>query len=50
MAVLDTAANIEGLTLAQINNLSVRDVLLLQASDTNVALSANLVLFSKPLI
>ena len=44
LAVLDTAANIEGLTLAQINNLSVRDVLLLEASDTNVALSANLVL------
>ena len=50
LAVLDTAANIEGLTLAQINNLSVRDVLLLEASDTNVALSANLVLSSKPLI
>jgi hypothetical protein len=44
LAVLDIAANIEGLTLAQINNLSIRDVLLLQASDTNVALSANLVL------
>ena len=44
LAVLDTAANIEGLTLAQINNLSVRDVLLLEASDTSVALSANLVL------
>jgi hypothetical protein len=44
LAVLDTAADIEGLTLAQINNLSVRDVLLLEASDTSVALSANLVL------
>ena len=44
LAVLDTAANIEGLTLAQINNLSVRGVLLLEASDTSVALSANLAL------
>src|SRR5208282_5003933 len=44
LAVLDTATNIEGLTIAQINNLSARDVLLLQASDTSVALSANLVL------
>src|SRR5271165_3906503 len=42
LAVLDTAANIEGLTIAQINNLSARVVLLLQASDTNVALTANL--------
>ena len=40
LAVLDTAANIEGLTIAQINNLSARDVLLLQASDTSVALMA----------
>ena len=44
LAVLDAAANIEGLTLAQINNLSLRDVLLLQASDTSVALSASLAL------
>jgi len=42
LAVLDTAANIEALTIAQINNLSARDVLLLQASDTNVALQADL--------
>ena len=42
LAVLDTAANIEGLTLAQINNLSLRGVLLLEASDTSVALTASL--------
>ena len=41
LAVLDTAANIEGLTIAQINNLSARGVLLLQASDTSVALMAS---------
>ena len=40
LAVLDTAANIDGLTPAQINNLSVRGVLLLEASDTSVALTA----------
>jgi hypothetical protein len=44
LAVVDTAANIEGLTIAQINNLSLRDVLLLQSSDTSVALSAKLAL------
>ena len=42
LAVLDTAANIDGLTLAQINNLSLRGVLLLEASDTSVALTASL--------
>jgi len=42
LAVLDTAANIQGLTKAQIANLSARNVLLLQASDTSVALSATL--------
>ena len=41
LAVLDTAANIGGLTIAQINNLSARGVLLLQASDTSVALMAS---------
>ena len=42
LAVLDTAANIQALTATQITNLSARDVLLLQANDTNVALSAKL--------
>jgi hypothetical protein len=42
LAVLDTAANIEGLTQAQIANLSLRGVLLLEASDTSVALTASL--------
>ena len=42
LAVLDTAANIQGLSQAQINNLSLRGVLLLEASDTSVALSASL--------
>ena len=51
LAVLDTAANIEGLTIAQINNLSARDVLLLQASDTSVALiGQSTPHFSKPRI
>ena len=42
LAVLDTAANIRALTNAQINNLSLRGVLLIELSDTSVALSAKL--------
>ncbi|MGO9954840.1 MAG: beta strand repeat-containing protein, partial [Solirubrobacteraceae bacterium] len=42
LAVVDTAANIEALGTPQINSLALRDVLLLAASDTSVALSASL--------
>jgi len=44
LEALDTAANIEGLTTAQINNLSARGVLLIESNDTSVALSAKLAL------
>ena len=47
LAVVDTAANIEALTQAQINNLSVRGVLLIESSDTSVALSAKLARISR---
>ena len=42
LAVVDTAANIEALGTPQINNLLLRNVLLLEASDTSVALTASL--------
>ena len=42
LAVLDTSANIRALTQAQINNLSVRGVHLIELDDTSVALSAKL--------
>jgi hypothetical protein len=40
LAVLDTAADIRAMSNAQITALSIRDILLVEASDTNVALSA----------